>query len=112
MVKKKTERIYFIQSELGGPIKIGCTNNLEKRLCDLQAGSPLKLILLGTIYGGYEKEENLHKRFGKHRIHGEWFNLSDDLYIYLKNKKIYAAIKIFPGVNESQKFIAITKHST
>ena len=112
MAKKNREKVYFIQSIFGGPIKIGCTINIDKRLCDLQAGSPIKLVLLGTICGSYEEESKLHKRFGKHRIHGEWFNLSEDLYIYLKRKKIYASIKIYPEVDEGQKWRAITNKSS
>ena len=63
---------YFVQSEDGGPIKIGFTSKApEERLCQLQTGSPTKLRIVGLIPQDREKE--LHVRFAKHHSHGEWF---------------------------------------
>lgn len=63
---------YFVQSEDGGPIKIGFTSKApEERLCQLQTGSPTKLRIVGLIPQDREKE--LHVKFAKHHSHGEWF---------------------------------------
>lgn len=37
---------------------------------------PVKLRLLGTIQGGSDWEGEIHWRFGKHRLDGEWFSLT------------------------------------
>lgn len=73
--------IYVIQAEVGGPVKIGYTSGApEARLRNLQCGSPFKLIVLATIpEGAVDEEANLHKRFQSSRLHGEWFELSDEL---------------------------------
>ena len=58
--------VYFIR--LGTRIKIGTTTNLVQRLMQLPVEE-----LLGTIIGGYEMEQELHKRFAQYRVVGEWF---------------------------------------
>ena len=67
------EWTYFIQSEDGGPIKIGfTTKEPEHRLCQLQTGSPTKLRIVGLL--PVDREKDLHKKFANHHSHGEWFN--------------------------------------
>lgn len=66
--------VYFIQAATGGPIKIGSTNNLEKRLADLQTASPIELLVIGVCdppFDGFEKW--LHSTLVGYRIRGEWF---------------------------------------
>ena len=83
-----TGDIYFIQFGDGGPIKIGITNSVERRLKNLQSASPIKLNLLGTIKnGGTQLEEKLHIRFNRSRINGEWFNPSKSLIKFIKETK-------------------------
>src|SRR5262249_47936749 len=53
--------------------KIGWSKNPKKRLSSLQTASPDELVLLGTIQGGLEVETELHRRFAKHKLQGEWF---------------------------------------
>jgi len=82
--KAKQEFTYFIQSENGGPIKIGYTRqDPNQRLKDLQTGSPVKLKLLGAIKGN--KEAMLHHKFIEERSHGEWFEPSTKLVDYMNN---------------------------
>lgn len=57
----------------GGRLKIGLAREPEKRLRGLQAGSPVPLTLLAKIPGSLALEAQLHKRFEKYRLHGEWF---------------------------------------
>jgi len=69
--------VYFIQPESGGPIKIGVAQDPAARLAQIQFMSPLRLCLVGTIPGvGAAGEAALHERFSKHRLHGEWFDIS------------------------------------
>ena len=61
-----------------GPIKIGYTSNLKKRLGDLQVGNPFPLVILGAVAyesekAAAEKEAYYHKKFKRDNMRGEWF---------------------------------------
>lgn len=83
------ERVYFIQDITHqGPIKIGVSRNVEKRLKSLQNASPLKLKCLGIIAGGRDLERTLHIRFAPSRLHGEWFSPEKKLLQYIRKYAI------------------------
>ena len=69
--------IYFIQQG-DGPVKIGHTNNIKKRLESLQIGNP-ELLLLRISMGPMSKklaqrtEKLIHRRFADNSIRGEWY---------------------------------------
>jgi hypothetical protein len=65
--------IYFVQPVDGGLVKIGRADNPEKRLRDMQVGSPLKLRLCSYHQADTDMELRLHLLFSKYREHGEWF---------------------------------------
>lgn len=65
--------IYFIQCGENGLIKIGYSYSPEKRLSELQTGSPIPLKILTTIPGDIDSEFKLHKQFDDFRANGEWF---------------------------------------
>ncbi|MCC9312352.1 GIY-YIG nuclease family protein [Kitasatospora sp. RB6PN24] len=69
--------VYVIAGAASGPVKIGCTTDLQRRLATLQCGSPIKLQLLATFAGGRELEAALHRLLATHRLEGEWFDLAD-----------------------------------
>jgi hypothetical protein len=79
--------VYFIQSERGGPIKIGYTTNLERRIMALQTAQPYPLKLLLVIHGGVEEENKLHKKFNSLRLCGEWFSPDEKLLQYIEKLK-------------------------
>jgi len=82
--------VYFIQSENGGPIKIGISTNVQGRLASLQTGYPYPLKVLATIPGGEREEKGLHETFAEHRLSGEWFEPVDkliDLITKIENGK-------------------------
>lgn len=83
--------VYFIQAIAGGPIKIGYARDVEKRLRDLQCGSPFVLRVICTEEGGQKYEAQLHRRFAKWRLHGEWFRLEGELKDHL------AAMRVTPA---------------
>lgn len=73
--------VYFIQEGKGnhGYIKIGVSNNVNKRLDSLQTGNPRKLTLMASIKcdtpnNAYRLEKKLHKKFKSQCIRGEWFS--------------------------------------
>lgn len=72
--------VYFIQGIGGGPIKIGYSNNKNDRLSALQSCSPVELRIIAVIHSaGMKKEKELHARFSRHRMHGEWFRPNHEL---------------------------------
>lgn len=91
----RLEQVYFITD--GRYIKIGTTKiGAEKRLKQLNTGSPLRLYLLGYITGGKEKEKELHKKFQQYKVrnNGEWFSPEDDLINYLNKINEKANVRI------------------
>jgi hypothetical protein len=78
-------RVYFVQPEVGGLIKIGCTLNIQKRLAQLRAHSAQPLRLLGALRGHRPLEMHLHERFAADRVHGEWFAPSPLLVKFVWN---------------------------
>lgn len=73
-----TSDLYFIQSA-AGPIKIGVSNNVAKRLKGLQTSNPHKLTVLAIVRGGALMEFEYHQRFADHRLEGEWFDPHPDI---------------------------------
>lgn len=71
----KTTNIYFIQSVIGGPVKIGKAFDIESRLLQHQIGSPFILRVVKVIENvPHNTEKELHKKYEKYRLHGEWFS--------------------------------------
>ena len=68
--------VYVIQCR--NFIKIGTTNNPQKRLSELQVGCPFKLNLLQSFASCAPKadEKRLHDLLHKRRVRGEWFRFT------------------------------------
>ena len=75
--------IYVIQSGTGkeAPVKIGKTTAQRKgkRKKELQIGNPEKLYVIAKLRGGKKREAELHERFARSRIHGEWFHRTPEI---------------------------------
>jgi hypothetical protein len=65
--------VYFIQADIGGPVKIGWAKDPAKRCRDLQTGSPHRLVVRAFIPGTIGDEARLHRQFRSSRLEGEWF---------------------------------------
>lgn len=80
--------VYFIQAGEGGPIKIGWAYNPSARMSELQIGNPVDLRIIGAVYGDGELESELHRKFRRLKLRGEWFRPGRSLmtYIAYKNK--------------------------
>jgi hypothetical protein len=77
--------VYFA-SNGNGCVKVGQTTYpLRTRIAQIQAGSPHRLYVCATITTGDRKaiEKEIHKSIAGQRLHGEWFNLTDDEAIAL-----------------------------
>lgn len=78
--------IYFILNEQNNHVKIGFSNNPDKRLSTLQTACSHDLKLLLSFYGDREVEKYLHNKFKKYHVKNEWFDYNDqikDLILYL-----------------------------
>lgn len=83
--------IYFIQQGDNGPIKIGYTTDLLSRMDTLQTGSPYKLNLVLCFQGFVTTERELHAKFRKDRMRGEWFAPSEELMTFIEEKREWLA---------------------
>ncbi len=76
-------KIYYIAStDPKAPrVKIGYTSGSPYvRLGALQTGSPVELALIAVHDGTMEDERRLHEQFADSRIHGEWFDMTEELF--------------------------------
>jgi DNA-binding XRE family transcriptional regulator len=69
--------VYFIQHT--DFLKIGYTNDINKRLSELQVSCPIKLKVLGLIEGTRKEESEYHEKFKHLGSSGEWFNCTTEL---------------------------------
>ena len=75
----KTSYVYFIRLGDDGPIKIGYTKNIKRRLITIQVDNPLLVRLIAVMVGGRKEEYQLHRIYSKYRLYGEWFEPSSEL---------------------------------
>lgn len=81
--------LYILQAHTTGAFKVGRTNNVKRRIDELQTGCPYRIKLLILLeYQGHQ-EKKIHRRLASHRTHGgegEWFHyeglsdLPDEIY--------------------------------
>lgn len=69
--------LYIIQSRVTGAIKIGRSDDPERRLRQLQTGCPYALKIILVVDGGGNSERRVHQAMSRHRtrhtVGGEWF---------------------------------------
>lgn len=77
--------VYLICSEIGGklegPCKVGISDKPDKRLKQVQTGSPHKLVVAFAFRVWNRKfaqivEASFHAGHADHRMNGEWFDMS------------------------------------
>lgn len=76
--------VYFVASETG-PIKIGFGAIPEARYRAIQCNSPVQLTLIAVEKANSHRERQLHWKFRKHRLHGEWFKPAPETLKYIEN---------------------------
>lgn len=69
--------IYIIINKNTNHLKIGYSNNPEKRLKTLQTSSAFKLELISKFNGVISLEKYIHSYFKASNVSGEWFDMSD-----------------------------------
>lgn len=69
--------VYLVETTEGpARVKIGFSSDPQRRLADMQVGSPVKLRLRTKWRGTSEDEASLHRLVAAHRLHGEWFEMA------------------------------------
>ena len=93
--------IYFIREKGNSKslIKIGYTDNVDQRLMQIQANSPVELEILAIIEGDKNLEAELHNSFAKYRVRGEWFEPAKKLTIFI--------YKIAPSRKQFEPFFSL-----
>lgn len=111
--------MYFIKNKASKKIKIGISNDVQKRMKQLQnaSGDPLELLLSVNTEDDRYTEMKLHDLFVESRSLGEWFIPSKDIEAFiegfntcLENNKNYELN--FKQKNSNPEFFAhIDSHS-
>ena len=72
--------IYLIHATGTNRYKIGLASDIPKRMIQLSKQSAFPLVLIASHPSNdmSSDEENWHKLFEKQRVHGEWFELSNE----------------------------------
>ena len=89
IIKKKKITGYIYVFKLDNHYKIGVTSRTpEKRLNNMMTSSPKKIIIYFSYKHCdiYKEEDYLHKIFNEVRIRGEWFELSKQDLVFIKNR--------------------------
>ena len=76
--------IYFLKNGRRKLVKIGFSSDHATRIGSIQMATPDKLKLIATIPGSRALEAELHKRFAKYHVQGEWFSVDGALATYLE----------------------------
>jgi hypothetical protein len=72
--------VYFLSAPLVGMIKIGFSGSWPgPRMDAIAAASPVPLEPVGYVFTEFASELELHRHFGRHRAHREWFRFDDEI---------------------------------
>jgi hypothetical protein len=85
-LQKRTEGwVYVVQwQERSREVKIGFSSDIRKRLVDFLTYSSDTLVVLKVFRGDRAHEAELHDKFERQRINGEWFIVDDPLKQFFK----------------------------
>lgn len=85
--QRKSNYVYLIGAP-NGLVKIGITNNVQKRFKDINATSPVELYLVSSFSSSNAAkiEKELHLKFEGKRVKGEWFNIGQDDISWIKQR--------------------------
>ena len=67
-------------------VKIGWSENVTRRLFDIQRHAPENLVLYSLFAASPQAERKLHQRFKSIRLHGEWFALTRSLKDWVEDR--------------------------
>jgi hypothetical protein len=91
----KKSLVYFILDTGNKLIKIGFSKSVEARLNNLQMGNINALRLLAVCEGARTEENQLHKKFAKHRVRSEWFKDCEEIRDFIATLPPYCKNSLF-----------------
>jgi len=74
-----------------GPVKIGNSKNINRRLSELQCGNPFSLKVIQTMPGNQYEEAIIHTMLHEHRVDGgghEWYHQTPTVKQLIKNPSV------------------------
>lgn len=90
---KRRGYVYLIWSPKWRLFKIGRTNNLKRRVWQIQSDrhfEKISLLYAFEVEDQYQAEKRFHEKFAKLRICGEWFDLSiNDIQGFLLQAQVH-----------------------
>lgn len=82
--------VYLIREIATGRMKIGTAQDIAERIKTLQCGNPDELELVAWMRGSFQLERELHQRFNRNRLRGEWFLHDRSILEYFYQNGFYA----------------------
>lgn len=76
--------VYFVSAGVGGPIKIGWSQDVGRRIHELQTANAHKLVLLATLKGTLADEARVHSVFRHLRMEAEWFENTPEILQFIR----------------------------
>jgi len=78
--------IYFIKTEFGH-VKIGWSNNVERRLKEIAVSNPYKFTIIKCLDWERDQEYWIHLKFSRFKFRNkrEWYNLTKEIEEFLEN---------------------------
>jgi hypothetical protein len=89
-------KIYVIQAESGGPLKVGYGKKPMARLSNLQVGRPDAIRIVDSFRGTEAVERALHRRLKPFKVRGEWFGPAESVWPDLHEMKAADAANANP----------------
>lgn len=85
-VAQHEDTLIYVVGRESGPVKIGISNSVMKRIASLQTGCPFKLRLLAAFSARNREHARDHearfiRRHDHFRLEGEWFSCDSDYAI-------------------------------
>lgn len=93
---------YALLSPLAKVVKIGCTDNILRRVADIQRMSPVPLVLIGKCDRNIEKE--IHSKLKDQWAYGEWFTYNDHAIDVIAARMEPCAVDVVHTVRASTYF--------
>jgi hypothetical protein len=101
----KRQQVYILKNLMTEYIKIGVTNNIDRRRAQLEtaSGCDIEVVFLAPLADNSRcVEHELHEEFKEYRLRGEWFNVDPHKVIIALRQKdlvIYPNLPVL-GRNE------------
>lgn len=98
--------VYFMQQQEGdGLVKIGYSDDVDRRRATVQSSSTVPLRVVATLDGGKETEALIHTQLNGSRQFGEWFKPTKDVLDLIANVKSFSPAAKPIKIDEQGAFV-------